>query len=153
MRYPVNPIVCPEKSKLPLKSKIKPLHEFCKMRSIPFSENEDRFYKIVKQKVMHHQFTKAVEAYDKVMRQKEPQKCLLVPNTPSSSSELSCHLPEIIVSPTNDEQNLIQRMQKMVDEPLNLSLVLGTKKNLRVSRNKRIETIAKTNVNRQSHKD
>jgi hypothetical protein len=70
MRYPVNPVMCPEAQKLPQRRAIVPLHEFCKQRSIPFSENEDRFYKIVKQKFLMNQFKLACDSYEKVMKRK-----------------------------------------------------------------------------------
>lgn len=49
MRYPVNPVMA---SHPPYVKPIPKLHEFCKQRSIPFSDNEDRFYKVVKQRYL-----------------------------------------------------------------------------------------------------
>ena len=60
IRYPVNPIICAESSKLPQKKPVLPFHEFCRQRSIPFSENEDRFYKLVKQKYLLNAYKQAV---------------------------------------------------------------------------------------------
>ncbi len=62
VRYPVNPIVFFETSKLPSKIKILPLHEFCRIKQIPFSENEDRFYKFVRNKYMMAQYKKSFKS-------------------------------------------------------------------------------------------
>ena len=61
IRYPVNPIRCPRKSLLPARRSIVTLQEFCKMRSIPFSDNEDRFYKFLRSGYLKSAFQSLVD--------------------------------------------------------------------------------------------
>jgi len=43
------------------------MHQFCKMRNIPFSENEERFYKSVKQRVESKAYVLSVERFYRTM--------------------------------------------------------------------------------------
>ena len=63
MRYPVNPVMIAHP---PAVKTIPKLHEFCKQRSIPFSDNEDRFYKVVKHRYLQTAYKSAVNALEKV---------------------------------------------------------------------------------------
>ena len=102
------------------------LLEFCKARNIPFNDNEDRFYKLVKQKFCLKQYSRALESYEKAMAKKfkeSAELCCSDSSSVSSSSDSLKKLPQI-VNVTAEEQKLIDQMQSIVNSPVNLSKML-----------------------------
>jgi hypothetical protein len=63
IRYPVNPLICRSPELLPNQTEVIPLQLFCRIRNIPFCQNEHRFYKIVKNKVESEVYKSAVNTY------------------------------------------------------------------------------------------
>jgi hypothetical protein len=57
-RFPPNPML--QHECIPPR-KLVSLQDFCRQRSIPFSENEQRFYKIIKQRYLHREFSQALD--------------------------------------------------------------------------------------------